>query len=565
MARTGRRLAQVLAAFAVAALLVACAEPDLTQGVPDTSATALAPTRVSEPARLADEEPPVPEPEVDIGAPPPARPGPEPPSNPEPPEGLDPLPPLPPEPAVSVEPSAEPDLPADPGPPAGSDSPADPEPTDPGPPADPEQLPPSGARFRGLDAETLRLAVIADVETGGVADDRSVSVHRAMLAWAEAVNAAGGLAGRRVELVLLDAGLFGHESVLAEACSGDVFALVGSDALLDDEGVELLASAECDLLDFPAQVHSPRRAGAPRTFQAVPISNDFVNVSALRWMAERLPVRIRSTATFFLDFPVTVIAAERTAEAARGLQFELIYEPSVSIADDFDSFVAEMAAAEVLHVLWDGDTHRLLDLLQSLQAADLAVGVNCGTACNSALFLEAAGAAAEGVLISSPYLPLREDVYSPELAAYREWLAVVDAEASADLQGVAAWAAGRLFEEAVRRAIGAGTPSEDPAALSPAAVAAAASGIVNWHGHGLHAPSNPGTGEPSPCRVVMGASNGELFRFYPANPGSFDCSPSNLFALEATAQLGLEPPTEPAAPPGGPAEPATDIPPEIDE
>ena len=536
MARIGRRLAPVLAVIAVAALLAACAEPDLTVGVPNTTTTAPPPSRVIE--RPDSEEAPPPEPGGDAGettSPQDATPEPaaESPGTPEPsPAGTEP-----PAPAASVE------TPEESGPPPTVED-------APGGGQELPEPPPSGAEAPGLTAETVRVAVIADIETGGVADGRSRSVQTAVQAWAAAVNAAGGLAGRTVEVVALDAGLFGHEAVVAEACAGDVFALVGSDALLDGEGVELLADPTCGLVDFPARVHSPRRAAAPRTFQAAPVSNDVVNVGALRWVAERQPVRIRSTATFFVDFPVTVIAAERTAEAARGLGFEVVYDPSVAITESLEPYVADMAAGGVHHVLWDGDTHRLLDLLASLDAAGLTVGVNCGTACDSALFLTAAGDMADGVLVWSSYLPLREEVYSPELAAYRQWLAAVDPDATPDLQGVAAWSAGRLFEEAVRRAIGAGTPEEDPGLLSPSSVATAAAGIVNWHGHGLHGPSNPGTGEPTPCGVVMGASGGNLFRFHPVVPGTFDCSPENLFVLEATAQLGLDPPAGPGAPGG---------------
>ncbi|MCE2531898.1 MAG: ABC transporter substrate-binding protein [Acidimicrobiia bacterium] len=534
MARTGSRLAPALAVVAAVALVAACAEPDLTVGVPNTTTTA-PPTRVVESPDSGEAPAPVPDDGGETASPPEAAPDPaaEPPGPEESPAGGA-EPPPPPAPPVQPAEGSEPPAPVE-DPAASGQEPSEPPPPEP------------GAEVAGLTATTLRVAAIADVETGGVADGRSRSVHSAMRAWAEAVNAAGGLAGRRVEVVVLDAGLFGHEAVLAEACAGDFFALVGGDALLDDEGVELLADPACDLVDFPARVHSPRRAASPRTFQAVPVSNEAVNVGALRWVAERQPVRIRSTATFFVDLPVTVIAAERTAEAARGMGFELIYDPSVAITESFDPYVEDMAAAGVHHVLWDGDTHRLLDLLASLDAAGLTVGINCATACDSALFLEVAGETAAGVLMWSPFLPLREDAYSPELAVYRQWLAVVEPDATADLQGVAAWAAGRLFEEAVRRAIGAGTPAEDPEALSPTGVARAAAGIVNWHGHGLHGPSNPGTGDPSPCGVVMGASGGNLFRFHPVVPGTFDCAPENLFALQATAELGLESPPEPAA------------------
>ena len=530
----GRRLTLVLAALAVAALLAACAEPDLTVGVPNTTTTA--PPRVVESPDSSETPAPVPDGGAETASPAETAPDPaaEPPGPEEPPAGGAEPPPGPAPPAQPAE-GSEPPAPVE-DPAASGQEPSE-------PPA-----PAPGAEVAGLTATTLRVATIADVETGGVADGRSRSVHSAMRAWAEAVNAAGGLAGRNVEVVALDAGLFGHEAVLAEACAGDIFALVGGDALLDDEGIEMLADPACDLVDFPARVHSPRRAASPRTFQAVPVSNEFVNVGALRWVAERQPVRIRSTATFFVDLPVTVIAAERTAEAARDVGFELVYDPSVAIGESLDPYVEDMAAAGVHHVLWDGDTHRLLDLLASLDAADLTVGINCATACDSALFLETAGETADGVLMWSPFLPLREEAHSPELAAYRQWLAVVEPGAAPDLQGLAAWAAGRLFEEAVRRAIGAGTPAEDPGALSPFGVAVAAAGIVNWHGHGLHGPSSPGTGDPSPCGVVMGASGGNLFRFHPVQPGTFDCLPDNLFALQATAQLGLESVPEPAGP-----------------
>ena len=522
MVRRGRRLAPVLAAVVVAALLAACTEPDLTVGVPNTTTTAPLPSRVTE------APPPAPEGAVGETASPEAT---APPQAPEPPAPAEPSP-SGAEPAPGVEPPAEPS--GDPAVPSAiEDQPASGQ-------EPPESPAPPVVEAPGLTATTLRVAVIADVETGGVADGRSRSVHAAVRAWAEAVNAAGGLAGRTIDVVTLDAGLFGHEAVLAEACGGDIFALVGSDALLDDEGVELLGGPDCDLVDFPAQVHSPRRATSPRTFQAVPVSPGSVNVGALRWVAERQPVRIRSTATFFVDLPVTVMAAERTAEAARSLGFEVVYDPSITISENLDPYVAEMVTAGVHHVLWDGDTHRLLDLLASLDAAGLSVGLNCGTACASAQFMDSAARAADGILIWSPYLPLREEAQSPELAAYRQWLAVTDPGAVPDLQGLAAWAAGRLFEEAVRRAIGAGTPAADPGALSAASAAAAAAGIVNWHGHGLHAPSSPGTGEPSPCGVVMGASDGNLFRFHPVPAGTFDCSPENLFALEATARLGLD-------------------------
>ncbi len=515
-----RHLVRTLAVAAVAALLAACAEPDLTVGVPVTAPTTTqAPREVTAPpTSVTTTQAPAPDPADEA---------------PEAPPALTPAPTPEPVPPPS-EPSPPPPDPASEGPP--SDPPPDPSPQPEPPPA-----PPRAERFRGLTETLLRVGVIADVETGGVADDRSRSVHTAVQAWAEAVNAAGGLAGRTVEVVTLDAGLFGHEATLTQACAYDLFALVGSDALFDDEGVDLLSDPACNLLDFPARTHSPQRAAAPRTFVATPIPNDIVEVGALRWVAERQPVRIGATATFFVDFPVTVIATEQVVEAARSLGFGFVYDPTVSFGESFEPHVQAMIEAGAFYLLWEGDTHRLVDLLTATAAAGLSLGVSCGTACHGSLFLRSAGEVADGVVIWSRYLPLREEEYSPELSAYRRWLGVVDPEATPDLLGVAAWAAGRLFEEAVLRAVGAGTPGEDLALLSPATVAAAAAGIVNWNGNGLHGVANPGLGDPTPCGVVMGFSGGNLYRLHPVEPGTFDCSPENLFNLRATARLGLDP------------------------
>lgn len=537
-----RRLACAATAVAVALLAASCAEPDLTVGVPDVAPTTTLPPRVvTPPPTVATTQAPAPA--SDPAAIPPEAP--EPPPAPAAQPTPQPVPP-PGESSAASEPTP-PDLP--PGP--STDVPSEPPPPEPPPEPEPAPAPPPDTRFRGLTDTTLRVGVIADVETGGVADDRSLSVHTAVRAWAEAVNAAGGLAGRIVEVVTLDAGLFGHEAVLGQACADEIFALVGSDALFDDEGVDLLSDPACDLVDFPARTHSLQRAAAPRTFVSTPVPTDTVEVGALRWVAERQPVRIGATATFFVDFPVTVIATEQVVEAARGLGFEFVYDPTVSFGESFEPHVGAMIAAGAYHLLWEGDTQRLVDLLAASAAAGLSFGVSCGSACHGALFLHSAGAAADGVVIWSRYLPLREEGYSPELSAYRRWLGVVDPGATPDLLGVAAWAAGRLFEEAVRRAVGAGTPTEDLASLTPAAVAAAAAGIVNWNGHGLHGVTNPGLGDPTPCGVVMGFSGGNLYRLHPVEPGTFDCSPENLFNLQATARLGLDeidtsgPPKEP--------------------
>ena len=408
----------------------------------------------------------------------------------------------------------------------------------------------------GLTSETMKLGVIVDYETGGVADGRSHSAFLAVLSWAEAVNADGGLAGRRVRVGLIDAGLFGHAEALRQVCDGDFFALVGSDALFDQEGLEQLEDPECGLADFPARANSPKRASSSVSFYSVPIPAGVVEAGAMRALAERHPEAVKTAASIFVDFPATVVATEQTREAAMGLGYEFRYDPTVDFDADFAEQAKLLSVLEVSSLIWAGDAFQLAELLSSAAGEGLELQVSCAAACHGAqlteLMAEATEAASERsegetaeaaseLLTWSPYLPPGEEDYSSELAAYRQWLEEVEPGAEPDIRGVAAWSAARLFEEAVLRAVRGGTPSEDFALLSPETLTEAARGIINWNGRGLHSVTHPGRGEGTPCGVVLSVGAEGWERVRPAERGTFDCSEENLFTLEVTAGLGLDP------------------------
>ncbi len=395
----------------------------------------------------------------------------------------------------------------------------------------------------GLTDQSIKVGVVVDDETGGVADGRSNSAFLAVLAWAEAVNSEGGLAGRRVRVGLIDAGLFGHHSALAQVCEGDFFAIVGSDALFDDEGAELLSESSCELLDFPARANTPLRAASPITFLSVPTPRGVVESGALRALAERHPEAIKASSAIFVNFPSTVVATEQALEAALAYGFEFVYSPTVGFDVDFSGHAAVISSLGVESLVWAGDEFRLAEFLRAAAAESLDLKVRCAAACHSSRFAALAGKAlSEGgvqILTWSPYLPLGEEAHSPELATYGQWLAEIEPDAVGDLRGVAAWASARLFEEAVRRSVRAGTPGEDFGTLSLQGVADSARGILNWNGFGLHGLTHPGKGEGTPCGVVLSVTADGWERVQPSEPGMFDCSPENLYELVMTAELGL--------------------------
>ena len=189
------------------------------------------------------------------------------------------------------------------------------------------------AEMPGVTDTTIRVGVIADVETGGIADGRSRSAWGGVAAWAEAVNLFGGLGGRQIEVVYIDTGLFNHEVAIARACQGDIFAIVGSDALFDHEGLSQLGGEDCPVLDFPAVAHSPQRQGRAETFLSNPTPPAVAKVGPLQTLAEASPDAVDAAAMILLDdLPTSIIRGEKEIEAALSQGYTTVLEPTTQLS-----------------------------------------------------------------------------------------------------------------------------------------------------------------------------------------------------------------------------------------
>lgn len=484
----------------------------------------------------------------------------------------------------------------------------------------------------GITDTTIRVGVIADVETGGIADGRSRSAWGGVAAWAEAVNLFGGLGGREIEVVYIDTGLFNHEAAIASVCQGDIFAIVGSDALFDHEGLSQLGGEDCPVLDFPAVAHSPQRQGRAETFLSNPAPPAVIQIGPLQALAETNPEGVDAAAMILLDdLPTSIIRGEKEIEAALSQGYTTVLEPTTQLAallcaptELYDQIVEQ----GVNSLLWPTDGIWLANFLAagdpgyatgidgengqsdedgssedsadgqassgdengagstggitgndaSEEAADSvsegdeasASPFNCPavaepetsadetaprerlslefTLCDatchradfSAAFADTPTDAAN-IRLSTHLLPPEEAQLNRDLTQYITTLSFLSRSDSRlpsepDLQGVAAWAAARLFEEAVRRAI---QPDTD-APLTTEAVMEAVSAIEEWDAYGLHAPSNPGQKIPTDCFVLLAYEAGEWQRQHPATPGEWDCNPDNLYSLRITGGLQAE-------------------------
>ena len=142
----------------------------------------------------------------------------------------------------------------------------------------------------GITEDVITVGVIYDVGVDPVSDQLALSAVQAVQAWATATNREGGLATRSVEVLPIPTRplLADHGEAIDIACNSGVFALVGSAALFDADGVDQLAGAGCSLPDFPSIASSTERLNSPVTTVSNPITS---NVWQAGWASYWLQAR----------------------------------------------------------------------------------------------------------------------------------------------------------------------------------------------------------------------------------------------------------------------------------
>src|SRR5207237_4747653 len=108
----------------------------------------------------------------------------------------------------------------------------------------------------------------------------------------------------------------------------------------------------------------------------------------------------------------------------------------------------------------------------------------------------------------------------PELALYTSWLDKTSPGAKRDFFGIEAWAAGRLFLQAIQ--------SVGPKLTRPALLNALAN-VHKFDGNGIIGQTDIGSRQPSPCFLYAQIKNAKFARFDPAS--GFACNFGGLFKL----------------------------------
>lgn len=401
----------------------------------------------------------------------------------------------------------------------------------------------------GLTATQIKVGLIADVNNP-VAPGVFKNNVTAVRAWADLVNANGGLAGRKVVIDFCDGQINANATTncVIKACQND-FALVGTaanvlvnlsdlDNCKDAAGKALglpnlafiaFAPLNCDKVTYVLQgmgSYCATQSENPQTYT--------VNVGDARYYKTQVP-DLHGTWVYSSDVPSVKLS----------LLPAYIGQTNVGVGKDGAGFYGVQGAAP---------QSALTPIVQAMKAAkstygyggataggtvllrrEAAIqGVNsvkiwaCNSQCYTTQFIQQGGSAVNGEYSQLFTLPIYSEYQNnPTLKALVDKVGGV---ANTDSNAVYSFLMALLFQDAVRKAAAAGT-------LNRATLFEQLNKETAFDADGIIGQTNVAARTPSPCDVIVKLVNGKYERVFPAKPGTFDCNPANLATVKTNISL----------------------------
>ena len=360
-------------------------------------------------------------------------------------------------------------------------------------------------------------------------------------AWAEWVNANGGIACRQVKVNTHDSFLSADEARngFIAGCESSL-AMVGTTALFanDLEPAESCADsngAPTGLPDFAVLQTEPAHQCSPVSFATIPSTGECPYTSGERTFRERLGVLdyymeehgddLHGVWVIPSDLPSTIASSMPGFRASQelgigldaefglsGLSEQSAYTPVAQAIRENESTYARVGLDYVGTVFLRKEA--------AAQGVDSVLVWDCSLQCYDRRLIEEGGADVEGQYTWIQFLPFEDGADSNEtLAAYLE---SVD---EPDGFGAQAWGGAEFFRAVVEKIV----DEEGPNAITRQKILETIPTMGEFDAGGFLAPTDIGNKQGSGCFVLLQVRNGEFTRVLPEEPGTFHCDSENAF------------------------------------
>jgi ABC-type branched-subunit amino acid transport system substrate-binding protein len=392
--------------------------------------------------------------------------------------------------------------------------------------------PARGATDKGVTDTTVTIGVISD--KSGVVAVPTAGIDGSVDAFVEFCNSLGGINGRRLVLKHYDSKILNEGDAMKQACDDDIFALVGSGSVQDDQGA--VTMVQCKLVEVAAYTATYVKGLSPRVFSPVPNPGDQYPVGTGKFIAKRFPDAVRKAAILWPNLPVGRIQAARQRDAfEHGAGFKFVYaNPTDVLVANWGPIVSTLRSK---HVEWVTDVTTLTEMENLLQAMSDAGWkpevIDLGQQYYDESLPGKPGT--EGALVLTNTVPFEDAARSPALQVYLRWLEKASPRTPPTTLGVQAFSAGLLFAQAAR-ALGSD--------LTRDGLIDQLKRITQWNGGGLQAPANPGDNQGLRCFLYMQVKGSKFVRYWPKastdGTNGFDCAAGN--SMPSTKAYAALPP-----------------------
>jgi ABC-type branched-subunit amino acid transport system substrate-binding protein len=402
----------------------------------------------------------------------------------------------------------------------------------------------------GLTATTIKVGMIADVDTSLAPGLFQKSVN-AVKAWADIVNANGGLAGRKVVVDFCDSKLDPNATTncVINACQND-FALVGTSAnaledLSDIDGCKNAAGKAIGIPDLAAFAFLPLACdpdtyliGGYGPYCATAKQNPqtyLANIGDARYYTSQFK-NLHGVFVYDSDVPTlkTDFLPNFQGDQDLGIKADAqgAYAESGSAPQSALTPVISAIKAAGSSYVYAGSTPQntiLLEREAKLQGVSSVKVWACNSGCYDSSFYAQGGSVVNGTYAQLDDLPFYTEYQdNPALAALVKQMG---GTSNLNNNAVLSYVMCLLFQDAVQKATANG------GTLDRQTLFTALNGESSFDADGIIGPTNVGGHQLSNCDVITQLVNGQWQRVYPAKPGTFDCNSGNTKTIKMNVTL----------------------------
>jgi len=258
-----------------------------------------------------------------------------------------------------------------------------------------------------------------------------------------------------------------------------------------------------------------RDALEARSVQPVPNASDRFQVGSFVAVDADFPDAAERSGIVYGDLDTIIAQAQKVQDGLEQIGHTFVHEAAYNILGEANwaPFAQALQDDDVQFLHFVGEGENFAQLIQAMDEIDYRPEeIVLETNLYDQNWVDAAGPAADGVFIRTVFWPFEEADANPATQQYLDLLTESGGKiAQLGVQSMSSWL---LFATAAR-------DCDLDNDLTRTCVLEHASSVEDWTGGGLHAPTNPGSNEPTPCTIVLTVEDGAFTRYSPDD--GYDC------------------------------------------